>query len=118
MTGFLFDNDGVLLDTTELHWRSWQLLMQEEAHFAMTRAQFTQGFGKTNKLILDETLPSAPAEQKRRWSERKEQLFRELVRAEGVQLIEGMDPFLQQVKEVGIPRIIASSTPAANLELF
>ncbi|MCP5469352.1 MAG: HAD family phosphatase [Chlamydiales bacterium] len=117
MTGFLFDNDGVLIDTTELHWLAWQKLMEEDPSLRMTRAQFTYGFGKTNKLIMDETMPDASVEQKKRWAERKEELFRALAKHE-VEIIHGMEHFLQKVQEANIPHIIASSTPLKNLEMY
>lgn len=117
MTGFLFDNDGVLIDTTELHGLSWQKLMEEDPKLEMTREQFRFGFGKTNALIMAETMPNSTDEQRLYWSMRKEELFRQLARHE-VEIIHGMEDFLQKVQKANIPHIIASSTPLKNLEMY
>ena len=117
MTAFLFDNDGVLIDSTKWHWLSWQKLMKEDPNLKMTWEQFQHGFGKTNALILEETIPEATREQKLYWSMRKEEIFREIARHE-VEIIHGMEQFLQKVVEKNIPHIIASSTPRKNLEMY
>jgi len=114
---FLFDNDGVLIDSSELHWKSWQLFMQEEPRFFMTHEQFIHGFGKRNDLILRETVPTITEDEIKKWASRKESLFRKCAQG-NITLIPGMEAFLKKVKEKNIPRIIASSTPLENLEMF
>lgn len=114
---FLFDNDGVLIDSSELHWQAWQLLMKEEPAFSMTHAEFVHGFGKRNDLILKDSASSLPQERHKELAERKEALFRVCARGK-VELLSGMEGFLQEVKRADIPRIIASSTPPENLDMF
>lgn len=115
--GFLFDNDGVLMDSCALIWRSWQLLMDEEKELRITHEQFEQGLGKTNALLLAEIAPNVSEETRERWAERREAIYRGIAVGH-VSLIEGMEDFLQQVVEAGFPRIIASSTAPANLQLY
>lgn len=115
--GFLFDNDGVLIDSSALHWESWQLLMQEDPSFFIKQDQFIHGFGKRNDLILKEILPHVSQEQHQKWAKRKEELFRKCAR-DKITLLPGMEPFLKKIKEKNIPRIIASSTPIENLQMF
>ena len=115
--GVLFDNDGVLIDSCALIWRSWQLLMEEEPELHISHEVFVQALGKTNALILAEIAPNASEETRHRWAERREELYRSIARG-NVSLIEGMEDFLQQVKEANLPRIIASSTAPANLQMF
>lgn len=117
LLAFLFDNDGVLIDSSELHWQAWQLLMKEDPNLSMTHEQFENGFGKRNDLILKEVAPQASAEQHRIWAERKEELFRKIAKG-NVSLLNGMESFLKAVAARNIPRIIASSTPPANLEMY
>ncbi len=114
---FLFDNDGVLIDSSELHWRSWQLLMEEEPAISMSHEHFIKGFGKRNDLILEELAPHVPKETRKAWAEKKEALFRQCARGK-IDLLPGMEPFLQAVVDAEIPHIIASSTPIENLEMF
>lgn len=115
--GFLFDNDGVLIDSSHFHWQAWQLLMREEPDLKMEQKYFIHTFGKRNDLILQELIPQASEEVRRRWAKRKEELFRQLVRGK-IQLLPGMENFLKEVKKANIARIIASSTPLENLELY
>ena len=114
---FLFDNDGVLIDSSELHWRSWQMLMQDEPSLNMDKNAFEGSFGMRNDLILQRLAPHVSAEKRTVWAEKKERLFREIAKGT-ITLLPGMEAFLVQVVEAQIPHIIASSTPIANLELF
>lgn len=114
---FLFDNDGVLIDSSELHWESWRRLMQEEPRLEMTKEAFARTFGKRNDLILKELAPHISPETSKKLAERKEEIFRECARGK-VELLPGMEEFLQTVQNAKIPHIIASSTPTKNLEMF
>lgn len=115
--GFLFDNDGVLIDSSHFHWQAWQLLMQEDPTLQMDRKYFIHTFGKRNDLILKELVPDASDEMRKKWAKRKEELLRQLVRGK-ILLLPGMENFLKEVKGAHISRIIASSTPLENLELY
>lgn len=114
---FLFDNDGVLIDSSELHWRSWQMLMEDDPHITMDKQSFETSFGMRNDLILQRVAPQASPEAHTQWAEKKEKHFRTLAESE-ITLIPGIEAFLSQVVLAKIPHIIASSTPVANLELF
>ncbi|MGA8164780.1 MAG: HAD-IA family hydrolase [Waddliaceae bacterium] len=114
---FLFDNDGVLIDSSELHWQAWQLLMKEDAEFSMDREQFARTFGQRNDRILNETIPSISEKRREELGNRKEELFRKCARG-NVSLLPGIESFLKAIKEAHIPHIIASSTPKQNLEMF
>jgi beta-phosphoglucomutase len=114
---FLFDNDGVLIDSSELHWQSWKMMMQEIPHFKMSKEEFINGFGKRNDLILQDVAPHIPLETRQHWAKRKEELFRACAQGK-VSLLPGMESFLKKVAAAHIPRIIASSTPIENLEMY
>ena len=47
---------------------------------------------------------------------RKEELYREIVAEKGVELIPGIEAFLQSLNETGILCAVGSSTPRKNLE--
>lgn len=113
----LFDNDGVLIDSSALHWDSWVLLMQEEPSFKIAHDQFIHAFGKRNDLILKELYPTISSIKRQEWALRKEELFRKIARGK-ISLLKGMELFLQTVLEAGIPHIIASSTPTENLKMY
>lgn len=115
--GFLFDNDGVLIDSSEIHWQAWQLFMEEEASLNMTHQEFIDTFGKRNDLILKEISPASTIEQRKKWADRKEEIFRKRAQ-NAIKLLPGMERFLKEIQEKGYLRIIASSTPVENLKLF
>ena len=115
--GFLFDNDGVLVDTSAFHWQSWQLLLDEEpSDFKMSKEAFLEGFGKRNELILKTIVPHLHKRHVE-LANRKEELFRQCARGK-VELLPGMEDFLKELKRRNIPRIIASSTPIENLDMY
>lgn len=115
--GFLFDNDGVLIDSEHFHWLSWVRLMEKEGNFFLSKETFLQTFGKRNDLILQQVLPDASPEKREQLALQKEAFFRDEAKGK-IQLLEGMEAFLKDLKKRHVPRIIASSTPIANLKMF
>jgi len=78
---------------------------------------FKRGFGRKNQFIIPEILDwSHDADQIQIYSDRKEELYRELVRQSGVEILPGARELTRALKEAGIPRAIGSSTPRVNLE--
>lgn len=112
----LFDWDGVVIDSSEKHERSWELLAAESGR-VLPPDHFLRGFGRKNQIIIPEILAWTrdPGEIEK-LSQRKEELYRELVRRDGVTVLPGARTLLEALKEAGIPRAIGSSTPRANLE--
>ena len=113
--GVLFDWDGVVIDSSSQHERSWELLAAERG-LALPEGHFKKGFGKKNEIIIptlgwgDDPLLIG------KLADRKEALYRELVAAEGVTILPGALELLQALKEKGIPRAVGSSTPRENLD--
>ena len=114
--GVLFDWDGVLVDSSSLHERSWELLAAEEG-LPLPPDHFKRGYGMKNEVIIPELLrwSQEPAEI-RRLSLRKEELFRQLARGGGLSLLPGVRALLRKLGRRGIPRAIASSTHRLNIE--
>jgi beta-phosphoglucomutase family hydrolase len=115
--GAVFDWDGVILDSSAHHKRSWELMAAEE-NFTLPEDHFERSFGMKNATILTNLLrwTEDPAEIAR-LSLRKEELYRELIRAHGVDPLPGVRTWLERLQEAGIPCVIGSSTAAANIEL-
>jgi HAD superfamily hydrolase (TIGR01509 family) len=47
---------------------------------------------------------------------RKEELYRQILREEGIRPLPGVKRILNELKELGIPRAVASSTPRINID--
>lgn len=116
MKGILFDWDGVVIDSSAQHERSWELLA-EEIGKPLPEGHFKAGFGKKNQVIIPGILRWAedPAEVSA-LADRKEELYRELVRQSGVVILPGARELLEALQNEGIPAAVASSTPRANLD--
>ena len=112
--GVLFDWDGVVIDSSSQHERSWELLASERG-LPLPEGHFKAGFGKKNEVII----PSLGWEDDpaliRLLANRKEELYRELVAAEGIIILPGARELLEALKRDGIPRAVGSSTPRENL---
>lgn len=116
MKGVIFDWDGVVIDSSAQHERSWELLA-EEIGKPLPPDHFKAGFGKKNQEIIPGLLRwSDDPDEIRRLGDRKEVLYRELVREQGVAVLPGARELLQALKAAAIPRSVGSSTPRSNLD--
>ncbi len=116
MNGILFDWDGVVIDSSAQHERSWELLA-EEIGKPLPEGHFKAGFGKKNQVIIPGILRWAddPAEVTT-LADRKEEIYRALVRQSGVTILPGARELLEALQAEGIPAAVASSTPRLNLD--
>lgn len=116
MKAVIFDWDGVVIDSSAQHERSWEILAKEISK-PLPEGHFLLGFGKKNALIIPEILGWAtdPATITS-LSNRKEEIYRELVQASGVHVLPGARELLSALRAAGIPRSIGSSTPRSNLD--
>jgi beta-phosphoglucomutase family hydrolase len=114
--GAIFDWDGVVIDSSVQHERSWELL-SDEIGKALPPGHFKKGFGKKNQLIIPEILGWShdPAEIER-LGNRKEELYRELVAQGGMIVLPGARELLGALQRAGIPCAVGSSTSRTNLE--
>jgi HAD superfamily hydrolase (TIGR01509 family) len=113
--GVLFDWDGVVIDSSPEHERSWELLAEERG-LTLPEGHFKAGFGKKNEVIIPSLGWADDPAKVRELADRKEELYRSLVATNGVHILPGARELLEGLKEQGIPRSVASSTPRRNLE--
>ncbi len=115
--GVLWDMDGVLVDTGELHYRSWKETL-DEAGIPFDRDVFRETFGMNNAGILEHLLGEKPDQELvNRISEQKERIFRDSVPG-NVQTLPGVIPWLARLQQSGARMAVASSAPSANIELM
>jgi HAD superfamily hydrolase (TIGR01509 family) len=112
----LWDVDGTLIDSSEYHWLSWRDALAAE-DFPVTREQFAATFGQRNDEILRGYFgQNLAAAEVARIGEAKEESYRELVRARGVEPLPGVRRWLGKLKTEGWRQAIASSAPRPNLD--
>jgi len=113
--GVLWDMDGVIADTSELHFESWRDVLPDYG-LRMTEQAHKQTFGMNNKKILTVLMGEEPEpELLNEISERKEQAFREIAR-DKVEPMEGVLDWLERFRDWGYRQAIASSAPLENIE--
>jgi beta-phosphoglucomutase len=113
----IWDVDGTLVDTAELHFRAWLELCRGLGH-NFTRAEFAATFGRRNPEIIRELFgdrfdAAAIAEL----GDRKEELYRAAAR-QGVSLLPGGRELLEGLHAAGFRQAIGSSAPRANIDLI
>ena len=112
----LWDMDGTLIDSEELHWISWRDTMAKEG-FPITHEQFLSTFGQRNDSILPKWLGSAATpELIEKIGNEKEERYRDLVRRKGITPLPGVATWLQRLHDQGWFQAIASAAPRANID--
>ncbi len=112
----IFDWDGVIIDSSRQHAESWERLAKCVGR-TLPPGHFQLSFGMKNDRIFLEVLKwtSDPVEI-RKFAKFKEELYREIVRETGTAPLPGVREFLEQLRVVGIPCAIGSSTPRENID--
>ena len=111
----LWDMDGTLIDSEELHWISWRNALADEG-ITITREQFLSSFGQRNDSIIPRWLGAAATpEHIERISKAKEELYRHLVRSDGISPLPGVANWIHRLHKEGWLQAIASAAPRANI---
>ena len=93
-------------------------MLAEEAGKPLPIDHFKQGFGKRNAVIIPEILGwTNDMVEIDRLGRRKEELYRELVKSDGLKALPGVRELLEELKMAGIPCVVGTSTERENLRL-
>lgn len=114
--GVIFDMDGVLVDSADAHLESWRLLAAELGE-SIDESLFAQTFGRQNKDIIPLVFGRTGEEEIRRLADRKESLYRGLVR-DSPPVVSGAVDLVRSLHEAGAVLAVGSSAPRANVELI
>jgi len=113
----IWDMDGTLVDTAELHFAAWQRLCDELGK-PFTRADFSATFGRRNPEIFQYLFgPDAGTHDTDALADRKEAYYRQAA-GQGVTLLPGVQALLTALAAAGFRQGIGSSAPRKNLELI
>ena len=104
----IWDMDGTLVDTAEMHFAAWQELAGRRG-LTFTLADFHATFGRRNPDILPELFGDRLSEQEIvELGDEKEELYRQAVREKGVVLLPGASALVAQVADHGLQQAIGS----------
>jgi beta-phosphoglucomutase len=113
----IWDVDGTLVDTAELHFHAWDELCRDLGH-NFTRAEFAATFGRRNPEIIRHLFGDRFDDANiARLGDRKEQLYRTAAR-KGVSLLPGVRELLDVLHSAGFQQAIGSSAPRENIDLI
>jgi beta-phosphoglucomutase len=113
----IWDVDGTLVDTAELHYRAWKELADSRG-WPFSREDFRATFGRRNPEIIHLLFGSRFTERETaELGEAKEELYRTAAR-NGVELLPGVRPLVEELHRAGVVQAVGSSAPRKNLELI
>jgi beta-phosphoglucomutase family hydrolase len=110
---FIFDMDGVIVDSMPYHVRAWEVYLERQGRDAQTLN--ARMHGKHNDELLRDVFGSEiNSEDIQRMGAEKEALYRELIEAElEASLVPGIREFLNDYSKM--PKAVASNAEALNV---
>ncbi|NLE95657.1 MAG: HAD-IA family hydrolase [Dehalococcoidia bacterium] len=112
----LWDLDGTLLDSRELHWLAWRESLAGEG-LSLSREKFDASFGQRNDASLAAWFGlTAAGVDFARIAGEKEERYRRLVRKRGVELLPGVEMWLARLSAAGWRQALATSAPRPNVD--
>jgi beta-phosphoglucomutase len=113
----IWDVDGTLVDTAELHFQAWSALCRDLKQ-PFVRADFTATFGLRNPEIIRQLFGTQYSDAEiADLGRRKEELYRAAAR-QGVQLLPGVRSLLEGLHAAEFRQAVGSSAPRENLDLI
>jgi beta-phosphoglucomutase-like phosphatase (HAD superfamily) len=115
LQGVIWDMDGVLIDSMEIHFKIWKLVFSEYG-VGFARKDFSRHFGTTNLETIQTVLGNKLSyKESLKLADKKQHLFEQQAITEA-QLIPGVVLWLQFFFDCGIPQSIASSNAQRFIE--
>jgi len=116
--GAIWDMDGTLVDTAELHFAAWSAVAKD-LNLPFTREDFASTFGWRNPEILKQLYGNRFSEKEiAELGAKKEEYYRAAARRQGVQPLPGVKALAESLRQAGFKQAIGSSAPRANLDLI
>ena len=115
--GILFDLDGVLVDSTDLHVRAYERVFQRAGLEFSEEARRAVGQGKARSLVIELALPQAPTELRQRLAEAKPNTLETLLSEHGDCALPGARETIHALRDAGVPIGIVTNSRAPHIWL-
>jgi beta-phosphoglucomutase family hydrolase len=110
----IFDMDGTVVDTTELEYKAWHRMMQEQG-VEFTHEEYIKVLGAKGSEIVKKHL-DWDEEAIQEILQNKETYFKELVAQQGLELITGVEKVLQDIQQIPLKMALATGASRKKLE--
>jgi beta-phosphoglucomutase family hydrolase len=114
---FLFDLDGVVVDSNGLHVDSWREVARRHGFDCPDPDHIGKCGLRTGAVIRDLLRWPVSEEESARIGFEKEEIYREWIRQGGIRPIPGVLDFLAESRRLGIRCAVGSSAPRENVDL-
>ncbi len=114
---FLFDLDGVVVDSNRLHVDSWKEVARRHGFDCIDPDHIGKCGLRTSAVIRDLLRWPVSEEHALQIGSEKEALYREWIRSRGIPPIPGVQDFVKTARRLGIPCAVGSSAPRENVDL-
>lgn len=117
LNGVIFDFDGVIINSEKHHKKSWYLLSKEIGK-VIPADYHLKILGRRNIDTIPNFFKWSQEESEiRRLADRKEELYRDIIKKERLEIIPGLKKLLDEIREDSIKCAIGSSTERKNIDL-
>ena len=105
----IFDLDGTLIDTFDLHYRFWTMAIRKVGK-ELSKSQFIENYGKSHDDLVKYVIPNIDENEIKNISDYEKQLIIE--NKEQIELFPEVKEVMKQLKNNNIKCCIASSNPS------
>jgi len=117
ITGFIFDLDGVLIDSNPLHIEAWRRALEAHGHHVAPEKIFPEIGKGGDKLVVSLLGQSVEDQQGNALRAAHGREYAALVAARGLVAFEGGPDLIAALRARGVATALASSSQSAELEL-
>jgi HAD superfamily hydrolase (TIGR01509 family) len=115
---FLFDFDGLLVNTEKLHWEAYRRLCARYGYtLPWDFAAYCAVAHTTSNGLKEALSPHLPEPWADRYEE-KRQFYVEILHEGNVELMPGVEPLLVDLARRGAPRAVVTHSPADHLAII
>lgn len=120
MRAVLLDFNGTMFFDSSLNIEAWSRIYQDLYPEDTEPLDISRVFGANNAAVLKNLAPWLTDEENRRYSEKKEVLYRRACKTkpEMLHLAAGTEEFLQYLRQAGIPYGLASASIMSNIDFY